>query len=106
LWWGQQIPAFKCTSKSDDDQIITKWFCAQTIKDAKLKAIQNGSKDDDNLTIEQDEDVLDTWFTSTLLPLAIFGWPSPQSKSDDDQTIFSFKNLYPTNILETGFDIM
>ena len=48
-----------------------------------------------------DDDVFDTWFTSTLLPLAATGWPFDMKKHE-----FAFDTLYPTNLLETGNDIM
>ena len=46
--------------------------------------------------------MFDTWFTSTLLPIAVFGWPSQKIKSNH----LPFDKIYPTNLLETGFDIM
>lgn len=48
----------------------------------------------------KDDDVFDTWFTSTLLPLAALGWPQNLPGK------LSFEKLYPTDLLETGFDIM
>ncbi len=50
----------------------------------------------------KDDDVFDTWFTSTLLPIAVFGWPNQKIK----QNHLPFDKIYPTNLLETGFDIM
>ena len=53
-----------------------------------------GTKD---VTLERDEDVLDTWFSSGLFPFSVFGWPA-----DTDE----FKAFYPTQLLETGLDIL
>lgn len=52
--------------------------------------------------ILKDEDVFDTWFTSTLLPLTTLGWPNERRSPNH----LPLKQLYPTNLLETGFDIM
>ena len=49
------------------------------------------------LVLEQDEDVLDTWFSSGLFPFSVFGWPE---QTED------FKAFYPTSLLETGADIL
>ena len=54
-----------------------------------------------NNKLNIDDDVFDTWFTSTLLPLSVTGWPFEMKKND-----FSFDSLYPTDLLETGYDIM
>lgn len=52
---------------------------------------------DRDIEVEQDNDVLDTWFSSGLLPLAVFGWP--------EQT-HNFKNYFPLSFMETGHDII
>src|SRR5205807_2305753 len=62
-----------------------------------IKAGKKLSVPPDTLSVTQDEDVLDTWFSSGLFPFAIFGWP--------DQT-FDLKTFYPGNLLETGHDIL
>lgn len=49
-----------------------------------------------------DEDVFDTWFCSTLLPIAVFNWPETSASGRR----LPFSNIYPTDLLETGFDIM
>lgn len=53
------------------------------------------SKDD--ITLEQDDDVLDTWFSASLWPFASFGWPAATT---------DFKSFYPNSLLETGWDIL
>ncbi|MCR5539950.1 MAG: valine--tRNA ligase [Ruminococcus sp.] len=83
LWWGHRIPA---------------WYCADcgeinVAKEAPCKCKKCGST---NLT--QDEDSLDTWFSSALWPFSILGWPDKQS---DD-----FNYFYPTSTLVTGYDII
>ncbi|HRZ27122.1 MAG TPA: valine--tRNA ligase [Spirochaetota bacterium] len=82
LWWGHRIPAFYC-----DD-------CGRVIVSAEDPAACDacGSKN-----IRQDEDVLDTWFSSGLWPFSTLGWP--------DKTP-ALKKYYPTSVLVTGFDII
>ncbi len=82
LWWGHRIPAWYCDA------------CGKTIvsKEDPDKCPYCGSKE-----IHQDEDVLDTWFSSALWPFSTLGWPE---KTED------LKNFYPTSILITGYDII
>ena len=82
LWWGHRIPVWYCTSC--DHMTVT-------VEDAD-KCDSCGSTD-----IEQDDDVLDTWFSSGLWPHSTLGWPEETS---------DFKYFYPTGVLETGYDIL
>ncbi len=97
LWWGQRIPAYKCHATSTNGG--HRWFAARDMQEARNKAV--GYFKTDSIEVEQDPDVFDTWFTSTLLPLAIFGWPNRLEEYRCD-----FQETYPTNLLETGHDIM
>ncbi len=81
LWWGHQIPAWY----TKDGSVIV----ARTEAEARQKA---GT---DN--IEQDEDVLDTWFSSALWPFSTLGWPSDTA---------DLKTFYPTSVLVTARDII
>ena len=83
LWWGQQIPAYHCVKCSNIDVLSEK-------PNACSKC---GSKD-----LKQDSDVLDTWFSSGLWPMSTLGWP--------DKSSADYKKYFPTNVLETGFDII
>ena len=83
LWWGHRIPAYYC----DDCDFIT------VSKVAPTKCEKCGSTH-----IHQDEDTLDTWFSSALWPFSTLGWPNTESED--------FKKFYPTNVLVTGFDII
>ncbi|MBK9294319.1 MAG: valine--tRNA ligase [Oligoflexia bacterium] len=82
LWWGHRIPAWHCA----DCKHITV-----SMEDAK-KCENCGSKN-----ISQDNDVLDTWFSSWLWPMNTLGWPAETE---------ALKKYYPTNVLVTGFDII
>ena len=86
LWWGHRIPAWY----GPDGSI----FVEMTEADARVSAEKHYGKVVD---LRQDEDVLDTWFSSALWPFSTMGWP--QETSD-------LKRFYPTNTLVTGFDII
>ena len=82
LWWGHRIPAYYC----DECSHIT------VAKENPGKCEKCGSAH-----IHQDEDTLDTWFSSALWPFSTLGWPND---TDD------LKTYYPTNTLVTGYDII
>lgn len=102
LWWGHQIPAYFI--KIDDPNIPEGldtddyyWVSGRTEEEAKQKASERFNVSLDKITLKQDEDVLDTWFSSSLFPFSIFGWP--------DQTP-DLEAYYPGTLLETGHDIL
>jgi valyl-tRNA synthetase len=86
LWWGHRIPAWY------DEEGNT--YVAGSLAEAQREAKSKRGKD---VALKQDEDVLDTWFSSALWPFSTLGWP--------DQTE-ALKTFYPTNVLVTGFDII
>ncbi|MHB8286009.1 MAG: valine--tRNA ligase, partial [Caulobacteraceae bacterium] len=86
LWWGHRIPAWY----AEDGEI----FVAETEAEAKAKARAHYGKD---VAIQQDDDVLDTWFSSALWPFSTLGWP---------QDTPDLERFYPTDTLVTGFDII
>ncbi len=82
IWWGHRIPAWY-----DDKGNV---FVADSLKQAQKQA-------GEGITLTQDEDVLDTWFSSALWPFSTLGWPE---KTPD------LSRFYPTDVLVTGFDII
>ena len=78
LWWGHQVPA---------------WYHKET---GEVYVGKNPPADLENW--KQDEDVLDTWFSSALWPFSTLGWPNTDSEL--------FKRYFPTNTLVTGYDII
>ncbi|WP_367280399.1 valine--tRNA ligase [Sulfuricaulis sp.] len=83
IWWGHRIPAWY-----DEND---KFYVGRT--EAEVRAKHNlGAR-----VLKQDEDVLDTWFSSALWPFSTLGWPE-QTKE--------LKTFYPTSVLVTGFDII
>ncbi len=86
LWWGHRIPIWY----GPDGQT----FAARNDQDALQQAIAHYGH---SVTLNQDPDVLDTWFSSGLWPFSTLGWP------DDTQDL---RTYYPTTVLETGYDII
>ncbi len=82
LWWGHRIPAWYC----DDCGEIT------VSRDNVTECSHCRSK-----SVSQDEDVLDTWFSSALWPFSTMGWPEETP---------DFKRYFPTSVLATGYDIL
>lgn len=73
LWWGHRIPAFVCHVRGETKERF--WVAAESPEVATSKAAIQFSTTVDNVIVKQDEDVLDTWFSSALLPFSTFGWP-------------------------------
>jgi valyl-tRNA synthetase len=86
LWWGHQIPAWYGPDN--------KSFVALSIEDAKLMAKKHYGKE---VELSQDEDVLDTWFSSALWTFSTLDWPNKS---------YELERFYPGNVLVTGFDII
>ena len=81
LWWGHQIPAYYC---QDCGEVVV----AKSMPDACKCGCTN---------LKQDEDVLDTWFSSALWPFSTLGWPNNTEE---------LNYYYPTSVLVTGYDII
>jgi valyl-tRNA synthetase len=95
LWWGHQIPAWYAVSETGGEITDnTPFIVAHSEEEAKQKAIAQFGQ---NVKLEQDPDVLDTWFSSGLWPFSTMGWP--------EETV-DLKTYYPTTTLVTGFDII
>ncbi|PFH31202.1 valyl-tRNA synthetase [Besnoitia besnoiti] len=95
LWWGHRIPAYRIVKPEQPEET---WVVGRTVQEALERASDKlGISDLSQITLEQDEDVLDTWFSSGLFPFSVFGWPN---ETDDLQAFF------PTTLLETGHDIL
>ncbi|MBD2728215.1 valine--tRNA ligase [Nostoc sp. FACHB-892] len=95
LWWGHQIPAWYAVSETDG-QITdnTPFVVAKSETEAWEKA---KSQFGENVKLEQDPDVLDTWFSAGIWPFSTLGWP------EQTQDLATY---YPTTTLVTGFDII
>lgn len=86
LWWGHRIPAWHCVDCDKNTVSETDPTVCEHCGSSKIK---------------QDEDVLDTWFSSALWPFSTMGWPSTEEHAKETQ-----KTFYPTNYLVTGHDII
>lgn len=94
LWWGQQIPAYYYGDGKED------FVVAENIEDAlKLAREKTSNSQLQTSDLRQDEDALDTWFSSWLWPMAVFGGILEPENED-------FRYYYPTNDLVTGPDIL
>lgn len=97
LWWGHRCPAWLITYEGavSDPADDANWAVGRDEEEAREEAEKraNGRK----YTLSQDEDVLDTWFSSGLWPFSILGWPN---KTPD------LEKFYPASVLETGWDIL
>ena len=82
LWWGHRIPAYYCDS------------CGEVVVDKKMPAVCPKCG---GTHFTQDEDTLDTWFSSALWPFSTLGWPEKTEELD---------YFYPTDVLVTGYDII
>lgn len=84
LWWGHRIPA---------------WYdeAGKIYVGEDEATVRSHYKLTNDIVLKQDEDVLDTWFSSALWPFSTLGWPEETPE---------FKEFYPTNVLVTGFDII
>jgi len=102
LWWGHRIPA---------------WHCADCRKITVARVDPTACAHCGSAKITQETDVLDTWFSSGLLPVSVFGWPNfgaktpgaPGSASgtgESSENRADFDAFYPTSLLVTGFDIL
>ncbi len=86
LWWGHQIPAWY-----DKEGNI---YVGMNEEDARKRS---GVKKNNSIQLTQDTDVLDTWFSSALWPFTTLGWPKKSKELEE---------MYPTDVLVTGFDII
>ena len=84
LWWGHRIPAWY-----DDDGNVYVGYSEQDVREKHRLG--------EEVALRQDEDVLDTWFSSALWPFSTLGWPEKTDRLED---------FYPGNVLVTGFDII
>lgn len=83
IWWGHRIPIYYCASKACPP-------IAAVEAPTKCPTCGAGS-------LKQDEDVLDTWFSSALWPMSVFGWP---------ESTVDLQTFYPTSVLVTGHEIL
>jgi len=93
LWWGHRIPVYYASLSDGTEH--EEYFVARTEAEARVKA-QTALKTAD-FTLRQDDDVLDTWFSSGLWPFATVGWPAQTTE---------YERFYPAACLETGYDIL
>ncbi|KAJ5551481.1 valyl-tRNA synthetase-like protein [Penicillium sp. DV-2018c] len=99
LWWGHQIPAYfvRFEGETNDTADNVLWVTGRTEDEAYEKAEMKFGHAGKKFELVRDPDVLDTWFSSGLWPFATLGWPNDTN---------DLEKLFPTSVLETGWDIL
>lgn len=90
LWWGHQIPVWH-VKEHTGDYIVAR-------SDTEAREIASQKYNGETVTLRQEDDVLDTWFSSGLWPFSTMGWP--------DENAEDFKMFFPGSVMETGYDIL
>ncbi|MFM8623283.1 MAG: valine--tRNA ligase [Betaproteobacteria bacterium] len=90
LWWGHQIPAWY-----DEDGRV---YVARSLQEAQVQA--PGKR------LKRDEDVLDTWYSSALVPFSTLGWPQAATTPRSDAAVSDYDLYLPSSVLVTGYDII
>ncbi|CAI5486956.1 unnamed protein product [Closterium sp. Naga37s-1] len=111
LWWGHRIPVFypswdsatpaPLAGKGSDgaEEGAAEYVVAGTEAEAREKVRERyGDEAAETVRLEQDPDVLDTWFSSGLWPFSTLGWPNESAED--------YRRFYPTSVMETGHDIL
>ena len=101
LWWGHRIPAYFVEVEGvplRDRSDPAAWIVARSEAAARTAAAAAHGVPESAVKLSQDEDVLDTWFSSGLFPFATFGWPDASNPD--------LAGFYPNSLLETGHDIL
>lgn len=97
LWWGHQIPAYLVVEEPVKADREDCWVVGRTEAEAREIAAELMGRPGEELTLQRDPDVLDTWFSSALFPFSALGWP---------QETPDFTRFYPLSLLETGSDLL
>eukprot|EP00598_Pedospumella_elongata_P003041 CAMPEP_0184984386 /NCGR_PEP_ID=MMETSP1098-20130426/13368_1 /TAXON_ID=89044 /ORGANISM="Spumella elongata, Strain CCAP 955/1" /LENGTH=935 /DNA_ID=CAMNT_0027508357 /DNA_START=347 /DNA_END=3154 /DNA_ORIENTATION=- len=112
LWWGHRIPVYYVTLPTGSAGAEVPYIVARSAEEARRIAEE---KYGPGVVLTQDEDVLDTWFSSGLWPFATVGWPhqeiAPAASFSASPTVSSvpagdLARFYPASVLETGYDIL
>lgn len=103
-WWGHRIPIYFATVRGaapktelSEEELNRHWVSGRDEAEARRKAAALFAVPEEAIELAQDEDVLDTWFSSGLFPFAIFGWPERTA---------DLEAFFPGHLLETGVDII
>ncbi|XP_003422517.2 valine--tRNA ligase, mitochondrial isoform X1 [Loxodonta africana] len=97
LWWGHQIPAYLVVEEQTENVGEDCWVVGRSEAEARQAAAELTGRPGEELTLERDPDVLDTWFSSALFPFSALGWP---------QETPDLARFYPLSLLETGSDLL
>jgi valyl-tRNA synthetase len=95
IWWGHRIPAYRVVDPSSG-RTDERWIVAGNEEEARSQMTEDEKQG--GCILEQDPDVLDTWFSSGLLPLSTAGWRGNGAQE--------WKGNYPLTFIESGGDIL
>jgi valyl-tRNA synthetase len=95
IWWGHQIPAWQVVDASSREE--GRWIIANSEEEAMAQ--MTSEEKSNGCSLRQDEDVLDTWFSSGLLPISTAGWKGVPGDE-------SWRENYPLTLMESGSDII
>ena len=102
LWWGHRVPAYLATVPgvidAPDKSNAEHFVVGRNEAEARKNAAAKFGVPEDQITLAQDEDVLDTWFSSGIFPMSTMGWPNTEHPD--------YKAFFPGDLLETGHDIL
>ncbi|CAI2379925.1 unnamed protein product [Moneuplotes crassus] len=102
LWWGHRIPAYLVQVEGVIDKPDTSndahWEIGRSQEEVIERVAKKYNVEKEKVTLHQDPDVLDTWYSSGLFPFATLGWPNEDTAD--------MKAFFPNHILETGHDIL
>ena len=96
LWWGHRIPIWNCKVENLSQEFFVCAINEKEAIDEARKHLQPGMETE-SIVLKQESDVLDTWFSSAILPFANFGWPNNTN---------DYQKYYPLSLMETGNDIL
>lgn len=98
LWWGHRCPVYFVNFENEThDRLDNEYWISGRTEEEALEKAKKKFGTEAKFTLEQDEDVLDTWFSSGIWPISTLGWP----KKSEDMRLFA-----PFSLLETGWDIL
>lgn len=102
LWWGHRIPVYLVTIPGvidhPDKNNSEHWVVGRDEGEARRNAAKKFNVAENVISLSQDEDVLDTWFSSGIFPMSTMGWPNVENPD--------YQAFFPGHLLETGHDIL
>ncbi|CAK9006717.1 Probable valine--tRNA ligase, partial [Durusdinium trenchii] len=109
LWWGHRVPAYRVIfSDAAVAEEEEHWVVAKSVEEAHTQVYNKYGLERDSgaYRLEQDPDVLDTWFSSSLFPMTALNWPQEEEQQQGQEGQSLLQRAYPLSLMETGTDIL